>query len=619
MKARIKPSNIIQKCKFLILCTIALCFISCSDLATGYVFEKSDGPVDYMYITMESGTSALTATSARSIVAPAIDFSDANTNDYCFYVWGKSATNSISPKKVSFDSTTSTTGTVALDFPITSYAFVLAVTENPPTELTSTAILKKAMFVGYTNADLSYSKTVKFTLSTAGLSGTGDVLLNFLLDDSWSAEQAAELVAGHYSVLAEIFNSKNELQRVMTIYSLSKTTPVSSENFGNALLPDTYDLQIEIIKDGNASLSWSYSDKLIVSPNRKIENDFLIPNVLDRPPSAPENFKVGHCMDYHFYRGSTAVGDNLENGTYNSQSGVTLMSNSQIDSYNFSGYGLIFSWTDTADTETGFKITLIDLTKISIVGTTLDEYMANLPSAMTDSDWNTLFSAYETDTSITRIFEPDTYLSSPDYIAGSLDKNSNAFIVYAQFGSCYVAKIEAENYAGTSKACYAKIDEDFSVTVTDKHSDTYASGTYTANAFSTTANPCKVINRYKIVYYMCGGTFAFTSGAVATTEKTDYKISYHTYGNTEIKCYTAQNADDGTTENPMLIFWYYGDDESLRALNNKRWKRWSYGSYKGTDLIDIIGGGLDTVDGHTYQKPDDYTGYTSLYLFARYD
>ncbi len=611
-------SSFFKKIQILILSLAAFLLSACADLTSGVVYEKSVN-AKYMYITLESADTALAITSARSITAPAIDFTDPATQNYCFYVWGKSSKGTVSPKKVYFDSSTGSTGTVEIDFPITSYSFVLAVTETEPLEISTTEILKDAIFVGYTNADLSYSKTVKFSLSTGGLKSPGAVYLNFYLDSTWLDSQVTRLLSNYKARVC--FYTKDGVAKSgeMGLEGLSKTVPIYSANWFRSLAAGEYEMRVTIREEGGEQLVYTYSDNVIVAPNRKIEADVYIPNILLDLPEAPTDFKAAHCMDYRFYKGSKSTVIDNGDGTYSSQpaeNGIELTSNADIEKYEFTDYGILFSWTDNANNETGFKITLVDVTKIADGHRTTAEILADLPTVMTDSYWNSLVQPFEGQSSIVKVFKPETYKNSSDYILGSLEKNKTSLIVYGSFGSCYIAKIEAVNLAGLSKACYVRLDEDFNVEG------------YVGKAFASASNPCKVINRYKILYHhFQGGTIVYTQGPLApiVQEPKDYVIEYHTFGEGKLICYSGTSSGEATIENPML--YYFGNgiivkkDSGGNVISSTPargtlWSRWTIGSYGG---IDYPGTAKQTANGHDYIEPADYTGYTSLYLFARYD
>ena len=51
---------------------------SCTPFISGYVYEKENPTVKYVYISLESGKNIV---AARTITASAIDFTDTNSND----------------------------------------------------------------------------------------------------------------------------------------------------------------------------------------------------------------------------------------------------------------------------------------------------------------------------------------------------------------------------------------------------------------------------------------------------------------------------------------------------------------------------------------------------------
>ncbi|MBQ9207847.1 MAG: hypothetical protein IJ158_14195 [Treponema sp.] len=552
-----------------------------------------------MYITLDSSDSkVLISKSARSITADAIDLSDSSQN-YYFYIWGKSTKGTVSPKKVNFESTSSTTGTVELDFPITTYTFTLAVTETEPSELTTTEILSNAIFISYTQADLTYSTNVKFNLSTNGLTSPGKAYLNFYLDsDTWTDEQVSRLLS-NFKIKVGFFKENGSAQTSeWGLESLSKTVPVSTSNWFASVASGSYDMKVTFSEQGGEYLVYEYSDKIIILPNRTINADIYLPNVLLNLPVAPSEFKAAYCMDYRFYSVYDSTTDTV----------TKLTSNNQIDDYDFNTYGILFSWTDNSNNESGFKITLADLSKITD-GTLLpSQIIASVPSVMTDSFWNQYVTPFIGQDDVVKVFTPDNYNSMLDYYAGSVKKNETSLIVLGNFGSCYIAKIEAINPAGLSDACYVTLNEDFNVGVYDTN---YTNNTavYTGTAFSSDSKPCNVINRYKIAYYFDDGLLSYTYGPNTVISSKNRKIEYHTYGDGEFFCPAARNTAEGTIDVPALIY------------SNNYWKKWVLNSIGGADLITTVGGSTTvTVDEtYSYQKPNDYTGYTSLYLFARYD
>ena len=442
MKIKFLALNVIKKIQILLSFALLFSIFSCTDLASGYVYEKEDN-AKYLYIKLESGERILAIHSAsRSITASSIDLSDSTIQSYNFYIWGKSSSGTVAPKKVFFTPSDSITGTIDIDFPVTTYSFTLAVTETEPDELTSSDILSKAIFVGYTQADLSYSKTVKFNLTTNGLKAPGKAYLNFYLENSsWTDEQITSLL-NNYKVKVGFFSEDGSVQTPeWGLENLSKTTPIASGNWFASVLPGTYDMKITISEQYGEYLVCSYTDKIIIAPNRTIIADVYIPNILLDTPNAPSDFKAAYCMDYRFYKGTELI-DNGD-GTYTSKSGIELSSNDDVEKYDFNTYGILFSWKDNSNNETGFKITLADLAKITDGVNVPSEIIANLPDVITDLFWKSTIEPFLGQSDIVSEFLPDGYENSANYIAGTLEKNSCALVLFGTFGSCYIAKIEA--------------------------------------------------------------------------------------------------------------------------------------------------------------------------------
>ena len=530
--------------------------------------ENSVTESDYLYIVL-SGVS-----SAKTILPTAIDFTD-STKDYYFYIWGKSTLSSVgefSPKKVSFEAESNLTGKIPMDFPVASYYFTLAVTTEDLTDISDgKKIIEDSVLVAYSTADLNTTKNVQFYLSPNTSSGYGSVKLNLLLDSSWSDSAVSSLT--NYTVTAGIYdeNTDNALSSFtpLILTGLNKSTSVlfywSSVPSGN------YDFSVKFT-DSSTSKVYSYTDKIKILTNQSIDSTVEIPYVIETAPASPTDFRASYV-------------------------------DSDETSSTEGSYKVLFNWTDNSNTESHFKLTLAAVSKMAD--------FPSIPAAMTDSDWASITNGYNGISSVVKVFDENAE-SSDEYFSGTLSANSTSLMLYLPFGECYIAKIEAVNDAGISSACYVKLDEDFTAQVADSN---YASGyaVYSGNAFSTSSNPCSVINRYKIIYYLNGGIYSYvinSSGFVDITD--DFIVKYYTYGTTEILCPVSKYGS-ATQTNPSLTL--------SASADSSRWTRWTIDSVGGTDLISssYCTGNTVTVDSsYSYQKADDYTGYKSLYLFANY-
>lgn len=624
MKTVSRALRLVRHFKILFLSFVCLfLFFSCADITSGYVYEKTDTS-RYVYISLENAKSIVTA---RTITAPSVDFTDSSKN-YCFYIWGKSSLGSVTPRLVDFNSETGTTGTINLDFPVTSYFFTLAVTEGEIANATTGKIIDKAILIGYSNADLTYTNTVRFCLADNEIYGTGAVNLSIYLDDSWSAAQIDDLNTNYFVTFGLYYIKSGNIISGYTPTnmdgSLSKTVPFTTNGYLSGVEAGVYNFTVKIQKKTGGSI-YSYSDRIIVAANRTIDQSVYIPNVVERAPDAPSSFQAAYSMApciYYTYNGDTGISTRLKNDD------VEL----DLDDYNVNGYGLLLKWADSSKNESGFKITLANITKIINTEAGVISAIAALPDTMTDSSWRTIVGSYEDNSNYVTVLNVDDYVSSPMYVAGSLERNSTQLILYVPFGECYIAKIQSVNDAGESAATYVTMGENF--TVVDENDTDYNIGArYEGSAFmidSSTAS--KVINRYKVVYYLNGGKFEYRhNGDVKISpENRDFAIEYHTCGDGKILCPT-KTLDSATADDQALVYlatdapdeneayytaWRTWFDENCGWNINDRWKRWTIGSIYGSTYPSVSN---DDGTGFTYQKPNDYTGYTSLYLFARYD
>ena len=597
---------------------------SCADIASGFVYERFGAESQrYVYISLEQSKSVVTA---RTITAPAVDFTNSSKN-YSFYIWGKSSQGTVEPRIVDFNTETGTTGTINLDFPVTSYYFTLAVTEGAVENATTGKILEKAIFIGRTNADLTYTNTVRFFLSDNEIDGTGSVDLSIYLDESWSLSQIEDLNSNYYVTFGLYYIKSGSIIDGYTPTniegSLSRSVPFTTNGYLSGVPAGVYNFTVEIQKKTGGSI-YTYSDRIIVAANRTIDSSVYIPNIVERAPVAPTSFKAAHSMApciYYTYDGDTGISTRLKNDD----------SELDIDDYNVNGYGLLLKWTDSSNNESGFKITIANISKIINTESGVIDAIAALPDTMTDSAWRTLVGSYETSPSYVTVLNEENCAASPMYVAGSLERNSTQLILYVPFGECYIAKIQSVNDAGESSACYVTMGDDF--TVIDENDTDYNVGArYNGSAFridsSTTS---KVINRYKIVYYLSGGKFEYryNGDMKLTPENRDFVIEYHTYGEGTVLCPTA-TLDNATANNQALVYTAYGTpeesdlyytawktwfDEKFGWSINARWRRWVTNSQLGNDYAGVE----NSIDRFTYIQPSDYAGYTSLNLFARYD
>ena len=593
MKTKARITFILKRMIFLFFSLLPFFLAGCDTVSEdAYVFVKNS---DYVYINFDLAERVVIKEErfARTITAPEIDLSDSS---YHYYIWGKSNKSTVNPQKVNFDSTNGSSGTIPLDFPVTTYYFTLVATaENMDGITDSSEILKKAILVAYTGADLSYSTIVQFHLSTKGLNYFGDMNLSFCLDSSWTPAEISDLNS-NYNVTVGLFeidtgDPVDSFPSAATLSGLNASAPVALDTY--SAMAGTYNLVVSIKKTGSTK-KYTYSDTIIVAPNRGITETIMLPNVIEYPPEAPSNFKAAYCLDERIYYDTKTLSDGAE-------------STETAEAASENEYALLLSWNDNSNNESNFKVTLAAVSKMTP--------MPSVPATMTDADWARIVTGYNGTSSVVKVYD-EKCIHAENYYAGSLEKNNTSLILYVPFDVCYVAKIEAVNDAGISSACYATLNSDFNVEVYDEG---YGNNTaiYEGKAFSTVQNPCSVINLYKIVYHFSGGTMEYTESSALKTDNGPF-VDYGVYGTYSFFCPTSELAD-ATKDSPALLYLYSGSDATFAY--GSRWTHWKIDSFYGTDLTSSAIGGSDVTLSpiYTYQKPNDYTGYKSLYLFARYD
>lgn len=374
-----------KKAAFAFLAPALFLLCGCAQIYTGDATAADS--TKYVYVEMNKRDTS------RSILPKPIDISDASKN-YYFYIWGESRSTSIgeiSPRKVEFEAESNLKGKFELDFPVADYYFTLAVTnENLDGITDGENIRQKSIFVGYSTADLSVTRNVKFNLTPNKLAGTGNVNLDLYLDSSWTDDKTDDLLNLNYKVTAGLYDINTE--EVVNNFSkniagINKTTPVSFE------LPDVpngdYKFSVKFSKSTSDAV-YEYTDLIRIYANRDTEAAIYIPDVVVSPPAAPEDFKAGYIE---------AEPD---------------------EDYKLGTYKTVFNWTDKSNNENYFKLTLVNVSKM----TTFPE----IPDVMTDEKWEQITYDYIGSEKI-KTFDYSCE-SSDEYCDGSLNSNSTELVLY---------------------------------------------------------------------------------------------------------------------------------------------------------------------------------------------
>jgi hypothetical protein len=592
-----------------------LIFAGCSNadsdanFASGVSYESSsvrDYNVSFVGANGESLNIAAmtesTAEAARTIYDTDITALGA---DWEFYLWGTDEVTAaaIAPKKVTFTAVTTdtsgSTGKVALDLGSSKYKLVLAAVKGTTTESTPDGIKGKATYVGYANVDTRTTSSIKFVISSDGLTGESVVTLTVKYDGlttadpkgSWDTDDVDAVKNGTYGTYTISASIQN---RATGAALASSTSPVTATDFFGSgaaysatVQAGTYNFVVSFA-NATSGKTYEYSDTIIVLANNPFSQTVLVPDVIETAPKAPENFKVGYIEP-----------DSVKDGEYNA----------------------VLHWDDVSTNEKYFRIEIWDL----------PDTAPEITAAIDDkTKWGTEISGITT-TNL-KEYEQDFYGNiNKGWVSGSLLKNNKNVVLKLSLGHKYIMRIAALNDAvdkTTANYAYATYDLGAAASNADDYTSTdtaYDNGTvysplpfYLADKNETEANAYKknttvanFANLYRLTYHLNGGTLTLDSNVAATTN--------------DVVAYLTQDYSTGVAilepfKNPDAAVAADKTYPGLIKLTN-RWTSWRTGQVEGTlyPYDDTTPNPVtDATEGVTYYAPNKYKGYANLDLFASY-
>lgn len=352
---------------------------------------------------------------------------EVETNNLDFYLVYKDTVNSQAStkpvyKKIDFiKSEQSTTGSVkrgsfSLPFTLSDYQFSLYAVPKGTIISDSNGvsdISSKSLFVGTANADLRFNDEVTFHMK-ANSSSTGQGSINITLthENDWPIPKGYKVTVGLYNV-----DDKNDTPKYPTgtaqelIDATSGDKTMGSQVFKctDPVIPQgEYNLVVKYNKinaDGTTvEKTYEYSEKVIILMNQTSTGTVIIPEILEKKPAAPDNFK--------------AQFKDPKDSTKNS-------------------YEVNFTWEDKSNNEREFIIDLL----------TLNDATGYLKLPATDDEWNAI---NQTPVSYNRA----TFDTADNKVDGSLNKGNTSATFYLELEKRYIARICASNDAGKSKWVY---------------------------------------------------------------------------------------------------------------------------------------------------------------------
>lgn len=354
---------------------------------------------------------------------------EVKTDTLDFYLVYKDTVNSKADtvpaiKKIDFiKSEQSTTGSVkrgsfSLPFTLSDYQFSLyAVPTGALAAITDPSvsdISTKSLFVGTANADLRFNDEVTFHMkANSSSNGKGSINITLKHENNWPIPKGYKVTVGLYNV-----DDKNDTPKYPTgtaeelIDATSEEKKMESKIFQctttSAIDQGEYNLVVKYNKinaDGTTvEKTYEYSEKVIILMNQMSTGTVIIPEILEKKPAAPDNFK--------------AQFKDPKDSTKNS-------------------YEVNFTWEDKSNNEREFIIDLL----------TLDDAIGYLKLPATDDEWNAI---NQTPVSYNRA----TFDTADNKVDGSLNKGNTSATFYLELEKRYIARICASNDAGKSDWVY---------------------------------------------------------------------------------------------------------------------------------------------------------------------
>lgn len=521
---------------FFAICA-AMIFASCSNIVDANVSSSSEDKntlnievTNYDEVVTQASKSANRA--SRTIIPDSFD-----SDGVDFYLYGTNTSGgTFGPSKVDFKGnadaaggTSKTVGTVSIPANSAVWEFTLVAVTSGAAAPTDEATLKNdAVLIGYSSMDMLNGDTAKFTLSPDGLTKAASVAMK-LYTDNWALPAGFTAKAGIYLLTTGADAGADATPTEQTV-AFTDTTINETNAVDYAI--DSFTPGTYLFKvtfeKPGSNKKFYWSDVLVVLPGKTIENKVGIPNIIGTAPTAPTAFKAGYV-------------ENTED--------------------NFSGwYTTAFEWERGSKNENNFEIEVLEFN---------DADTAVTPPADADAGWTTALTAGSSSVTYDSKFS-----SEANYESGSLLSGNTKAQLRLELGKRYFARIRAVNDAGESDWTL--------VALADAPAEPTGTKAFTGNT----------INRYRLTYFMNGGTY-FANKAAAeagTGGSTADKVSYH--------------CEDSATGIEITK----ADETPIIKKNTYTWSYWSKDATSETASRYNDPG----------VAPENYKGYKNLDLYAMF-
>lgn len=529
---------------FFAICA-AMIFASCSNIVDANVSSSSEDKntlnievTNYDEVVTQASKSANRA--SRTIIPDSFDSTGVD-----FYLYGTNTSGgTFGPEKVTFKGNTDaaaggaaskTVGTINIPANSAVWEFTLgALAKNETAPTDETTLKNNAVLIGYSSMDMLNGDTAKFTLSPDGLTKEASVAMK-LYNDGWTTPTGYKITAGIYKLTD------------------GADATITGDGKGTTTIQENLSLGTSAPADANYSLPsmtpGTYLFKVIYTSDAT-KKSFVWSDVLIVLPGKPVDSSIA-----------------IPNVIGTEPAAPTAFKAGYVEKSEdkFSGwYTTAFEWERGSKNENNFEIEVLEFNDADTV----------TPPADADAGWTTALTA---GTSVTY---DSKFSSEANYESGSLLSGNTKAQLRLELGKRYFARIRAVNDAGES---------DWTLV---------ALATPPAEPTGTKAFTGTTINRYRLTYFMNGGSYhtdkttadADTAGTGGSTADI---VSYH--------------CEDSTTGIKIIK----ADGTPIIKKNTYTWSYWS------KDATSEAASRYEYTD-ETKTALKNYTGYKNLDLYAMF-
>ncbi len=511
-----------------------------------------------------------------------------------------------------------------------------------------------ASLVAYAFCDLRNDDgNATFTLSSDSLNGNGEIDLMCYLSDDQGTTSWFDVLPTGATIVATIRNMITDAEIATSSITLDFAS-LSDAKTGCAYTiatfkPGTYNFVVDI-KTSAGKMLQSWSDTITVVTNRKTAGSVYIPNLIGTKPAN--------------VAGLTAV---------------YIKDSEDLASHN-DKYKVQFTWTNTPVNEEYYELQVAEISKAAAAESTIGTYKWKKASTSdtTISVYSPSGEKYE-DEEASGANEMDSNATfkklhsntdSPEYVAGSLNRNNTSVVLSLDLGKRYIARIRALNSVGASawtnliltdgkgaatllNTAHATYLAAIAADPNDATALTTFEGDFATAPISlicgadggttpgttayfvdnkTTPDLSDAINRFRITYHVAGGSYGNAGGAIVKSDRSVYytveagataasptNTGYDLWDGTELKASTQDLLLNGDSRKPLVNWVLYDYFDSPLDATKVVWTSGGtntpYKGFANYDVYATYSGSTYTLTGGVNEEVDlsEYVLYTKWF------